>query len=1120
MRRAAIAPFAVLLLLLVPILLVVTGCWPGIPIAAIAAAAGGGGGGGGGGNNIVAIQGSIVTDPSVFANGFGADHEFNDRLGMSFELGPVSKGRPAHVAGEAGTTATIHALVDGAAGRSVVGRELLSAGGTSFDARTGTVAAPVALARIDRELFLLDAGADGTAASIRVTPLESNFVQRRFALPGSITPAGMTALSDALLVLDAANGTTRLVALDAADATPLFAADLGVAGLRHLAGAEQLATGTPRLFTSHGSSVLEVQIAQSGRDRRFTGVAAAFDPKDLAGGIAALGYDGVLVQVLDGAGTLHSFEPDGTEIATRSFVAAGTNVVSLVAHLDLGFDGYHFEVAAGDKVSVDVRLDDGDSATLFAFGLARTDLEQEKAGKPLFFTQLASGARHAEVDNTAGATPLECDLAVGARAGAGRYALALGDGIAVGFPKEPPPARDDDATKLASWLEPQVFATLPVERLVEIYRDPLLPDFDPGRVVLGRADKATSLTVASPRGFALTCAKRSPAGYEVWSHADDGSWQGPQVATLHGSAPKGSTRREESRRTLAVLSRLAGTPGVSWREPAYRVHSLAAPLPAPPPVLPNDPQFQAQKWAFDEMHVRDAWNVTVGSTTTVLAIVDTGIRTDNVDLAGAGTNYPMDGIDEGFDFVTDVTPPGSNTGSADGDGLDADPFDEGTFADDDHHGSHCAGTIGTKGNNTVGLCGINWDCRLMAVRGLGVDGSGSTTDIAEGILYAAKLANSSGTLPDDAAAVINLSLGLSSNSSVIHNAIQSAIAQGCIVCCAAGNNGNGSAVLFPAAFPESIAVAACDIHEDIATYSNTGPQLDVTGPGGANTFLDSNGDGWVDEIWSTIGSNQIAALAGTSMACSEVSGVCGLIKSIDPTITQDRMRSLLEATATDLNTSPGTTPGFDVFSGFGLVNVSAALPVLKLSADEVDLGKTGLHTLVQAQNVGGKGSEIIIDPNSLNQTVLQGAGGWLTTTIAADKKTILLDADRGALANGDQQVQVDVSTNAGSGSFLVDLTQDAAITSPQDVGTVTIQLFGSDGVTLVTSTTANAANGYAYHLPLVPLGKYFLRAGTDVNQNGVLGEPGELFGAYPRGALPEPLEFDEMTAFHLDMVVK
>src|SRR5262249_39256573 len=155
-------------------------------------------------------------------------------------------------------------------------------------------------------------------------------------------------------------------------------------------------------------------------------------------------------------------------------------------------------------------------------------------------------------------------------------------------------------------------------------------------------------------------------------------------------------------------------------------------------------------------------------------------------------------------------------------------------------------------------CGINWDCDLMAVRALGVDGSGTTLDIAQGILYAAKLSNVSGTLPPQAAAVINLSLGTPSNSNAIHNAIKSAINQGCIICCAAGNDGNGAAVLFPAAFAESIAVAACDIGDgngnniQIADYSNTGPQIDVTAPGGGNKNTDVNGDTFVDDIWSTV----------------------------------------------------------------------------------------------------------------------------------------------------------------------------------------------------------------------------------------------------------------------------
>ena len=245
--------------------------------------------------------------------------------------------------------------------------------------------------------------------------------------------------------------------------------------------------------------------------------------------------------------------------------------------------------------------------------------------------------------------------------------------------------------------------------------------------------------------------------------------------------------------------------------------------------------------------------------------------------------------------------------------------------------------------------------------------------------------------------------------------------------------------------------------------------------------------------------------------------MCGLIKTIDPTLFQGSMKSLLEGTATDLD-----TPGYDVNSGFGLINAAAAMPLLGLGADEVDLGATGNHTLVQAKNVGGKGSHLSI--TNITQSPVAGKGtlGWLTTTVAGDGKTIVLDADRTALANGDHQIKVDVTTNSGSGSFLVDLTQ-TLVSTPTDVGTVTIQIFASDGTTMgamVASTKATAADGYAYTLPPVPPGKYFLLAGVDSDNDGVLHEGGELFGAYPRGSASKTLELDHLTGFEIDFVVK
>jgi len=1103
--------------LLPPIVLLAcaTGCWPGIPIAAIAAAAGGGGGGGGS-NGIVLVQGNIVTDGSAFATSLVVDHEPNDRLGMAVEVGPA--GAPAHVAGSAATTATLHALVDDGVRRSIVARELLADDGRTFAADVAAAGSPSQIARIDRELFVLDAAARGLAPVVRVTPLESAFVKRRFTLPRELSPVGFTALLDVLLVLDAGNGTTRLLAADPADGAPLFMADLGLPGLVHLAGAEEIASGAPRLFTSEGGRVLEIAIEQTGDDRRFGALSTAFTPEGLVGGIAALAYDGALVHVVDGGGTLRSYEPGGSAVATRPLLAAGTRAVSLVARCDLGFDGYHVEVPAGARTAVDVRVAAGDGARLFVFALPRADLERPTAGPAAFAFDLAGGTRHAEIDNTAGATPAEYDLVVGARAGAGRYAFALGDGRVGPLPAQLPPARDDAARQLGDWLETNLFAQLPVARLVALYRDPRLPPFDPGRITVGTSDAsagAPALSVPAVGGFALGRDARHPGGYEVWSHRPDATWNGPHAATLHGTRPRASREREESRATLALLARLAGTPGMAWREPVYYARACSG-IAA---VTPDDPQFQRQKWAFDEMHVRDAWDVTTGDAATVMAIVDTGIRTDNSDLVG---NYTTGTGFDGFDFVSATFGEGS---SGDGDGIDPDPFDDGSFPGNSHHGSHTAGTIGTKGNNNFGLAGINWDCTLLPVRALGVDGVGTTTDIAQAILYAARLANVSGTLPAAKAAVINLSLGTPSPSTAIHNALKAAVAQGCIVCCAVGNDGNGAALLFPAAFAEAIAIAACDIGDgfgnniQIAAYSNTGPELDVTAPGGGGNLTDLNGDGFVDEIWSTVGADSIAALSGTSMACSQASGVCGLLKTLNPSLTQSQVLALLTSTAQDIE-----TPGFDDLSGHGIIDANAAvaevLAVLQLSADEVDLGATGRWTLVQAQNTGPSLSKLSV--TSLQATaIMGGTTSWLTTAVGADGKTIVLDSDRTGLANGDYQIRVDVTTNGGTGSFLVDLTETGA-TTPTEKGTVKIQLLASDGTTVVATTTATAANGYAYALPLVPPGKYFLQAGVDGDDDGVLGEFGELFGAYPRGGGTgkQLLELDHLTHFEIDFVVK
>jgi hypothetical protein len=190
-------------------------------------------------------------------------------------------------------------------------------------------------------------------------------------------------------------------------------------------------------------------------------------------------------------------------------------------------------------------------------------------------------------------------------------------------------------------------------------------------------------------------------------------------------------------------------------------------------------------------------------------------------------------------------------------------------------------------------------------------------------------------------------------------------------------------------------------------------------------------------------------------------------------------------------------------------------PILSLSATEVDFGRTGTNLVVQARNAGDGTLTI----TSMTATPVVGTDtNWLVVTLLADGKTIQLTADRTGVADGPYQAQVDVVTNGGSGSFLVDVTVGG--TTPTPIGEVIVEVIAADGVTLVARLTTTAAEGYAWTIPGLPLGQYFLEAGVDLDSNGIIGEPGEPFGAYPTGTSPTLLEVDQITSLTLDLLVQ
>ena len=286
-------------------------------------------------------------------------------------------------------------------------------------------------------------------------------------------------------------------------------------------------------------------------------------------------------------------------------------------------------------------------------------------------------------------------------------------------------------------------------------------------------------------------------------------------------------------------------------------------------ATPNDPffasQYALQSQSYQGIDAVDGWNLGQGSNSVIVAIVDTGIDYTHEDLAGK--------VIKGYDYVNE----------------DFDP------KDDHGHGTHVAGIVGAIANNSRGIAGVCPACSLLAVKVVGSDGSGSNSWIANGIANAASLG----------ARVINLSLGGMDRSSTIQLAVQQAYAKGAVIVAASGNDGSG-VTLYPAGFPEVIAVGATDKNGGRASFSNYGSHLDVAAPGQA--------------IYSSLPGNRYEAWNGTSMAAPHVAGLAGLLFSKNPALTNVQVRQIMEATAQDLGAA-----GRDASFGYGRINVYAAL---------------------------------------------------------------------------------------------------------------------------------------------------------------------------------------------------
>jgi subtilisin family serine protease len=348
----------------------------------------------------------------------------------------------------------------------------------------------------------------------------------------------------------------------------------------------------------------------------------------------------------------------------------------------------------------------------------------------------------------------------------------------------------------------------------------------------------------------------------------------------------GLTQAESGVALAAAAAALSAVAGVAWAEPNYILM---------PDLIPSDPHYYNYQSLYltNRLEMPAAWDFTTGRADMVAAVLDTGVNVQHEDLTGGiWTNpleIPANGVDDdGNGFVDDV----NGWNFALNNNVIADDYGAG-------HGTHVSGIIAARINNNKGIAGMAGGVTIMPVKVFPPSGFGTYEDLIRGIIYA----------PANGARVINMSLGATSYSRGEEAAVDYAWAHGAVVVAAAGNQGS-NVYHYPAAHPNVIAVAATDVNDQRASFSNWGDFIDVAAPGSS--------------VYSTYRTGNYGPMSGTSMASPHVAGLAALIFSLNPQLTNAQVRQIIEANADDLGSA-----GWDPYFGHGRINGRQALAAVQ-----------------------------------------------------------------------------------------------------------------------------------------------------------------------------------------------
>jgi len=558
--------------------------------------------------------------------------------------------------------------------------------------------------------------------------------------------------------------------------------------------------------------------------------------------------------------------------------------------------------------------------------------------------------------------------------------------------------------------------------------------------------------------------------------------------------------------TLQLIESLKNDADVLLAEPNY-IRTAT--------FIPSDPEYYKQ-WSLPMISLPAAWEVSTGDSVSV-AVIDTGIDQNHIDLVN---NISADS----YDFISDALTAG------DEDGMDSNPQDLGKS----FHGSHVAGIVAAEANNNEGIAGIAYDASIMALRVLGVDDTGSDSDIANAILYAAGLTNDSGTFPSKAADIINLSLGGPDYSQTLEDAVNAAAGQGVIVIAAAGNNGT-SALFYPAAYDDVVAVSSVNDDKTRSNFSNFGDFIDVAAPGGTGGD-DILFDGFQDGILSTIFASEYAEYHGTSMAAPHVAGVAALMKSSRPELNNASFLNALESG--EISDDIGQSN----FFGNGLINASKAVTWANSG--------TPLPTLLniypsQLSFIGSNTERALSLTNS-------GAGTITISAVTPNASWLEVNSNTGAVDQnglGDYSISIDSAAIAAnsSASSSIDInyrinnasiqTQSIKVfvsntqVGDDTVGGLHIYLINTEDLEssdiegdptqdIVYLTNGQLEDGvYAFSINNVLPGSYYLKASTDNDGDFLVFDAGEARGVFPLFSQREliVIKNDNLTGLKFDV---